>query len=205
VITTYFPFISPLQIRCFTSLGTLYPAWNTKINLISRKDIGQLYLHHVLHSLSIGKIISFKPGTEIMDVGTGGGFPGIPLAILFPDCYFTLVDSVAKKIKVVEAISRELGLKNVKAVRSRAEEIREHFDFITGRAVSDLPVFFSLVKKNIRKDGFNNIPNGILYLRGAITDEEAKSFTGTVTIYSLSEFFKEEYFKTKKLVHCYNF
>lgn len=205
MITAYFPTLSPLQILRFTSLGTLYPEWNAKINVISRKDIGQLYLHHILYSLGVGKIVSFKSGTEIMDAGTGGGFPGLPLAILFPDCQFTLVDSIAKKIKVIQAISDELGLRNVKAVWSRSEDIKDLFDFVTGRAVSDLMGFYNLVKKNIRKEGVNSITNGILYLKGDISKEEIQSFQGEVTIYALSDFFKEEYFKTKKIVHIHNF
>lgn len=140
-----------------------------------------------------------------MDAGTGGGFPGLPLAILFPDCQFTLVDSIAKKIKVIQAISDELGLRNVKAVWSRSEDIKDLFDFVTGRAVSDLMGFYNLVKKNIRKEGVNSITNGILYLKGDISKEEIQSFQGEVTIYALSDFFKEEYFKTKKIVHIHNF
>jgi 16S rRNA (guanine527-N7)-methyltransferase len=205
LILKYFPDLTPVQADQLRSLGPLYTEWNSRINIISRKDIDQLYLHHILHSLGIAKIIPFKAGTVILDTGTGGGFPGIPLAILFPECHFTLVDSIAKKIKVVEAIAGELGLRNVKPVWSRSEEITASFDFVTGRAVSNLELFTGLVRKNIRKKGFNLLPNGILYLKGGITGEESRWIGSRGTVYPLSDIFPEPYFETKSLVHLYNF
>jgi len=204
-ITNYFPQITPLQHEQFRQLGNLYQEWNKRINIISRKDIDHLFLHHILHSLSIAKIVSFLPGTLVMDAGTGGGLPGIPLAIFFPDVEFTLVDSTSKKIKVVEVICRELGLLNVNAVWARVEEIKNRFDFITGRAVTDLQSFYLLVKGKIKKEGFNPIPNGILYIKGGDLDREIGNVPAKVTIFDLSSFFREPYFTTKKVVHIYNF
>ena len=183
----------------------LYREWNARINVISRKDIDQVAVHHILHSLAIAKIISFKPGTTIMDAGTGGGFPGIPLAVLFPEVKFTLVDSIGKKIRVVEAISGELGLTNVCAVNSRFESVDRKFDFVTGRAVSNLPLFLSMVAPCVKKQGFNKLANGILYLTGGEIGAEIEKLPGKRVTYNLSDHFTGDYFTTKKLVHLYNF
>jgi 16S rRNA (guanine527-N7)-methyltransferase len=199
-ILEYFPSLSPWQIQCFNKLGDLYRDWNQKINVISRQDIEHLYTRHVLHSLAIAKILNFRPGTAVMDVGTGGGFPGIPLAIFFPDTNFVLVDSIGKKIKVVKGIADELELKNVKALNTRVEGVKEKFDFIVSRAVTAFPAFVGLVEKNILSNGRNSIPNGILYLKGGELQEELKSFHGLVEIYEISSFFKDPFFETKKVV-----
>ena len=200
IIHNYFPELTTLQSDQFEALFDLYSDWNSKINVISRKDIGSLYEHHVLHALAIAKVVQFRPGTKILDVGTGGGFPGIPLAILFPETDFFLVDSIGKKIKVVNGVSTALGLKNVKAGQHRAEELKEQFDFIVSRAVTDFPEFYSWVKyKSIIKNK-NSIPNGILYLKGGDLNEELSAFK-RAKIYELKDFFKEEYFETKKLVY----
>jgi 16S rRNA (guanine527-N7)-methyltransferase len=193
IIHTYFPDLSPKQSDQFEALFDLYADWNSKINVISRK-------HHVLHALGIAKVVQFRPGTNVMDVGTGGGFPGIPLAILFPETDFFLVDSIAKKIKVVNEVSTALGLTNVRAEQHRAEEIKEQFDFIVSRAVTDFPEFYHWVKyKSIIKNK-NSIPNGILYLKGGDLSAELSAF-GRAKVFELKEFFKEEYFETKKLVY----
>ncbi|MCK9220115.1 MAG: 16S rRNA (guanine(527)-N(7))-methyltransferase RsmG [Bacteroidales bacterium] len=201
LIEHYFPHLTSLQKRHFDLLDNLYRFWNEKINVISRKDIDQLTVHHVLHSLAIAKIIQFKSATKILDVGTGGGFPGIPLAILFPEAQFTLVDSIGKKIKVVEVIARELELDNVRTINNRVESIKETFDFITGRAVSNLPDFYSLVKRNIKQPGFNNLTNGILYLTGGELEHSTNKIPGSITIFNLNDFINEDFFITKKLVH----
>ena len=182
----------------------LYREWNAMINVISRKDIDQVALHHILHSLAIAKIIRFRPGTTIMDAGTGGGFPGIPLAVIFPDVHFTLVDSIGKKIKVVEAVAQGLGLANVTAVNARFESVHGKFDFITGRAVSNLPLFLSMVAPLVKKPGFNDLPNGILYLTGGEIEPDLNKIQAGVTTYNLSDHFGDAYFTTKKLVHLYN-
>jgi 16S rRNA (guanine527-N7)-methyltransferase len=205
LIADYFQDLSPNQVLQFEKLGSLYPEWNARINVISRKDIDQLFLHHILHSLSIARVVKFKPGTGIMDAGTGGGFPGIPLAVLFPEAQFTLVDSIAKKIRVVEAIAGELNLKNVSTLCCRYESITTSFDFVTGRAVTDLNSFFQRVRKNIRNKGRNDIPNGILYLKGGDLEDEITSLPASTDTYELSRFFNEEFFLTKKLVHIHNF
>ncbi len=201
----YFPEFSPVQRRQMALLGELYPEWNAKINVISRKDIGELYLHHILHSLSIAKLITFRPGTQIMDAGTGGGFPGIPLAILFPETQFTLVDSIGKKIKVVEAVTEGLQLKNVTPLNTRFESVPGEFDFITGRAVSNLALFVNMLNRKVRKKNSNKIPNGILYLTGGDTGQELSGLRAKSSTFSIFDYFPEEYFTTKKLIHIHSF
>jgi 16S rRNA (guanine527-N7)-methyltransferase len=205
LLSTYFPELSREQLDRFGQMESLYREWNAMINVISRKDIGQIGIHHILHSLSIAKIIRFKPGTTIMDAGTGGGFPGIPLAVMFPDVQFTLVDSIGKKIKVVEAIAKSLELHNVIPINARFESVKQKFDFITGRAVANLPVFLSQVRAGVKKEGFNDLPNGLLYLTGGEIEPDLQQIKARSTIYNLPDNFREEYFITKKLVHLYNF
>ncbi|MEZ4801932.1 MAG: 16S rRNA (guanine(527)-N(7))-methyltransferase RsmG [Gelidibacter sp.] len=200
LIQQYFPDLTNLQKKQFNQLEELYKDWNSKINVVSRKDIDELYLRHVLHSLGIAKVISFKPKTRILDVGTGGGFPGIPLAILFPESEFHLVDSIGKKLKVVNGVVEELGLKNVKTTHGRAEDVKGEFDFIVSRAVTAMPVFVNWVKNKIAKKQNHEIKNGILYLKGGDLSEELQVFR-TTTIYNLSDYFKEDFFDTKKVVH----
>jgi 16S rRNA (guanine527-N7)-methyltransferase len=201
IIRKYFPDLTDQQYSRFEKLGPLYQEWNEKINVISRKDIDQLYERHVLHSLGIAKLIQFTAGTSIMDVGTGGGFPGIPLAIMFPECSFYLVDSIAKKIKVVEEVARELGLKNVKAEQKRAEQVNQKFDFIVSRAVTAFPQFVALVRTKISDKNHNALNNGILYLKGGDFESETKNFGDHIRIYPLQEYFEEDFFETKKLIH----
>jgi len=200
-ILKYFPNLTPEQIILFEKMEPLYRDWNEKINLISRKDIDSLYEKHILHSLAIAKIISFRPGTKILDVGTGGGFPGIPLAILFPACQFVLIDSIGKKIKVVQAVAEELGLKNVTAVLGRVEEMKEEFDFVISRAVTTFPTFVALVKKNVSRKAQNALPNGIIYLKGGDFQEEIKDFKRNVEVTDIANFFDEPFFETKKVVY----
>jgi 16S rRNA (guanine527-N7)-methyltransferase len=200
LITNYFPDLSPAQIEQFSKLEELYKDWNLKINVVSRKDIDELYLRHVLHSLAIAKFIQFKPGSKILDVGTGGGFPGIPLAIMFPEVSFTLVDSIGKKIKVVEEVVEGLGLTNVVAKHQRVEEEKEQFDFVVSRAVAAMPTFMRWIKGRISKKSNHDIRNGVLYLKGGDLEEELKDYT-TIEIYDLKDFYTEEFFDTKKLVY----
>jgi 16S rRNA (guanine527-N7)-methyltransferase len=200
IIQTYFPDLTPVQKDQFERLFELYADWNSKINVISRKDIDLIYEHHVLHSLGIAKIIPFRKGTRVLDVGTGGGFPGIPLAILFPETEFLLVDSIGKKIKVVQEVSAGLGLQNVRAIQKRAEEIDEKFDFIVSRAVTAFPEFYYWVRRKTFPLNKNQLPNGILYLKGGDLSEELKDFP-KAKIYELKDYFKEEFFETKKLVY----
>lgn len=200
LIKTYFQNLSEEQKKQFQQLESLYQDWNLKINVVSRKDIDELYLRHVLHSLGIAKVIKFKGGSKILDVGTGGGFPGIPLAILFPEVQFHLVDSIAKKIKVVDEVVEGLELTNVKTSHSRVEDIDEHYDFIVSRAVAVMPTFVSWTKGKILKEQRHDLKNGILYLKGGDLSEELKDYR-TTTIYNLSDYFKEEFFETKKVVH----
>ncbi len=200
LILNYFQNLTAIQIAQFEKLEALYKDWNSKINVISRKDIDELYLRHVLHSLGIAKVISFKPGAKILDVGTGGGFPGIPLAILFPDSQFYLVDSIAKKIKVVDEVVAGLGLTNVKTSHGRAEGIKGEFDFIVSRAVTTMPTFVSWVKGKIAKTQKHDLKNGILYLKGGDLTEELQNYK-TATQYNLNDYFTEDFFETKKVVH----
>lgn len=200
LIINYFPDLTPLQIDQFSKLEDLYKDWNLKINVVSRKDIDELYLRHVLHSLAIAKFIEFKPGSKIMDVGTGGGFPGIPLAIMFPQVQFTLVDSIGKKIKVVEEVVQGLGLTNVVAKHQRVEEEKEQFDFVVSRAVAAMPTFMRWIKGRISKKSNHHIRNGVLYLKGGDLEEELKDYT-TIEIYDLKDLYNEEFFDTKKLVY----
>jgi 16S rRNA (guanine527-N7)-methyltransferase len=200
-IIKYFPNLTPEQIIRFEKMEPVYRDWNEKINLISRKDIDSLYEKHILHSLAIAKIITFRPGTRILDVGTGGGFPGIPLAILFPTSQFVLIDSIGKKIKVVKSVVEELDLKNVLAINSRVEEIKEEFDFVISRAVTAFPVFVSLVKKNISRKQQNSRPNGIIYLKGGDFQTEMKNFVRIAEVSEIADFFTEPFFETKKMVY----
>jgi len=199
-ILKHFPYLTDIQKEQFQQLDSLYHEWNEKINVISRKDIDALYTKHVLHSLGIAKIQSFEPGTFILDVGTGGGFPGIPLAILFPETRFYLIDVIAKKIKVVQAVADALGLKNVKAEQIRAENVKGDFDFIVSRAVTNMPDFVSWIKDKIKRHQKHELKNGILYLKGGDLTEELAAFPNAKE-YNIAEFFENEFFETKKVVH----
>jgi 16S rRNA (guanine527-N7)-methyltransferase len=201
IILKYFPDITDAQKVQFGALYDLYADWNSKINVISRKDIENLYTHHVLHSLAIAKLIRFTDGSQIMDVGTGGGFPGVPLAILFPKCKFLLVDSIGKKVRVATEVSNAIGLKNIEFRHCRAEEVKEKFDFVVSRAVMPLPDLVKIVRKNVLKDQHNALPNGIICLKGGNLDSEMNPFKKAAEADDLSMFFEEEYFKTKKIVY----
>jgi 16S rRNA (guanine527-N7)-methyltransferase len=200
-ILKYFPDLNALQRRQMEMLFPLYAEWNSKINVISRKDMDNLLVHHVLHSLAIAEVVQFCPATRVLDVGTGGGFPGIPLAIMFPRVSFCLVDSIGKKIKVVKEISEVLGLNNVTAFQTRAEDIREKYDFVVSRAVTNLPEFYAWTRKNIGKDSKNKIPNGILYLKGGDIQEELKEINARYKLFPVDSFYTEEYFRNKYVVH----
>lgn len=200
LITSYFPNLSPIQKEQFLLLNELYKDWNLKINVVSRKDIDELYLRHVLHSLGIAKVINFLPEAKILDVGTGGGFPGIPLAILFPETQFHLVDSIGKKIKVVEEVVQGLNLKNVTATNTRVETINDIYDFIVSRAVAQMETFHRWVKDKVAKKNNHSLKNGILYLKGGDLTQELKPFP-KATVYPLSDYFKEPFFETKSVVH----
>ena len=197
----YFPNLTTQQQAQFAALPDLYATWNAQINVISRKDIEHLIERHILHSLAIAKVISFANGTRIMDVGTGGGFPGIPLAIMFPEVDFVLVDSVGKKIKVVNEIAIALGLQNVKGIHARAEQIDDQFDFIVSRAVAALPEFMGWVAGKIKKKGINELENGVLYLKGGDLDAELIPLKQYWKVYNLKDIFEEPFFETKKVVH----
>ena len=201
LVLSYFPELTEIQKEKFALLEGLYREWNEKINVISRKDMDFFGIHHVLHSLAIAKVIRFKAETRVMDVGTGGGFPGIPLAILFPEVEFYLVDSIGKKIKVVQGVAEALGLTNVRAEQTRVEQTAGGQDFIVSRAVTAFPAFVGVTRNKIRKGGVNDLPNGILYLKGGDFEEEIKAYAGRVKIFSIPEFFKEDFFETKKVIY----
>lgn len=200
LILKYFPDLTDTQINQFKMLEDLYKDWNSKINVVSRKDIDELYLRHVLHSLGIAKVMKFKEGSSILDVGTGGGFPGVPLAIMFPNCKFHLVDSINKKLKVINAVAESIGLDNVKTTHSRVEAIDETYDFIVSRAVTAMPEFTKWVKGKIAKKQQNEFKNGILYLKGGDLTEELQQYTN-VKAYLLSDYFEEDFFETKKVIY----
>jgi len=200
-IIKYFPHLTEEQLHQLEQLSALYSEWNEKINVISRKDIDNLYEHHVLHSLSIGKALRFRSGTKVLDLGTGGGFPGIPLAILFPECHFKLIDGTGKKIRVVNEVATAIGLKNVEAVQLRGEEERGKFDFVVSRAVMPLPDLVKLIRKNISTRQINSICNGLLCLKGGHVEEEVKPFKKYAEVTPLSQWFEEEWFKEKQLIY----
>lgn len=200
VISQNFPQLSETQLKQFSKLEDLYIEWNAQINVISRKDIEALYVKHVLHSLGIAKVQPFLPGSKILDVGTGGGFPGIPLAIMFPETQFVLVDSIGKKIKVVEAVAEALSLQNVTAIHTRAEKVQGEFDFIVSRAVTKMDDFVKWVRKKVRRKNKHQLKNGVLYLKGGDLSEELQNFT-SAKLYDLIDYFDDPFFETKKVVH----
>jgi 16S rRNA (guanine527-N7)-methyltransferase len=200
-VLRYFPDLSAIQKEKLLALRDIYTTWNGRINVISRRDMDNFMVHHLLHSLSIAKIISFTPGTAIMDVGTGGGFPGIPLAILFPESEFTLLDSIEKKIRVVTAVAEELRLENVIPVRKRVEEEKNKFHFVISRAVTDFRAFARLTLKNIAGESFNTLGNGIIYLKGGGIEPEAAAFGRRLAVWEISDFFAEPFFETKKILY----
>lgn len=201
LILKYFPDLTEEQKRQFAALYDLYLDWNSKINVISRKDIENLYEHHVLHSLGIAKVIRFRPGTQIMDLGTGGGFPGIPLAILFPEVHFHLVDSIGKKVRVASEIANSIGLKNVTFRHARAEEEKGKFDFVVSRAVMPLTDLLKIIRKNISSTQQNALPNGLICLKGGELGNETMPVKNKTTLWDLKELFEEEFFETKKVVY----
>ncbi len=201
ILTKYFPDLTDQQLDQFGRLGPLYEEWNSQINVISRKDIEQLYERHVLHSLAIARVIQFKPHTTVLDVGTGGGFPGIPLAIMFPETSFMLIDSIGKKIKVVNEVATALNLTNVTAEHIRVEEVKQKFDFVVSRAVTAFPRFVEMVRIKVASKSNNDLPNGILYLKGGDFEEEIEPFRKQIQVYELQSFFQEEFFETKRLIH----
>ncbi|PLX16995.1 MAG: 16S rRNA (guanine(527)-N(7))-methyltransferase RsmG [Marinilabiliales bacterium] len=201
IVRKYFPDLTEKQINQFLLLKELYEVWNNKINVISRKDIDHLYERHVLHALAISKVIQFKKGTDILDVGTGGGFPGIPLAIVFPDCKFHLIDSIGKKIKVVEEIANSIRLNNTSSEQIRAEKVKNQYDFIISRAVTAFPSFYNWVRTKVKKESINDLQNGILYLKGGDLSDELVNFKSRIKFFEISEFFNEPFFETKKVIY----
>lgn len=201
IILKYFPNLSEVQQQQFAALYDLYTDWNSKINVISRKDITNLYEHHVLHSLGIAKVMQFRPETAVMDLGTGGGFPGIPLAILFPETHFHLVDSIGKKVKVATEIANAIGLKNVTTRHCRAEEEKQLFDFVVSRAVMPLSDLLKIIRKNIKKEQHNALPNGLICLKGGELEREVMPVKHQTLMYDLKDYFEEEFFETKKVVY----
>lgn len=201
IILKYFPNLSEVQQQQFAALYDLYTDWNSKINVISRKDITNLYEHHVLHSLGIAKVMQFRPETTLMDLGTGGGFPGIPLAILFPETHFHLVDSIGKKVKVATEIANAIGLKNVTTRHCRAEEEKQLFDFVVSRAVMPLTDLLKIIRKNIKKEQHNALPNGLICLKGGELEREVMPVKHQTLMYDLKDYFEEEFFETKKVVY----
>ena len=193
--------LTPLQVQQFTALGELYREWNAKINVISRKDIDNLYPHHILHSLAIAKVLNFQPGTTLLDVGTGGGFPGIPLAILFPECQFTLIDSIGKKVRVATEVAQAIGLSNVRCIQERAEMEKGKYDFIISRAVMPLPDLVKLIRKNVSTKHQNAMPNGLMVLKGGNLEGETHAFRKYVEITDISTLFKDEWYKEKSVVY----
>ena len=201
IILKYFPNLTEQQKQQFAQLGILYADWNEKINVISRKDVENLYINHILHSLGIAKVISFQPGAAVLDVGTGGGFPGIPLAILFPQTQFHLVDSIGKKITVVNEVAKSVGLANVTGDQIRAEQIKSKYDFIVSRAVTRMKEFYGWVNTKVKDDSIHTLDNGILYLKGGELEEEMDELKRPYRLYNLPDYFQEEFFETKKVVY----
>ena len=201
IIFKYFDQLTQEQITRFSKLGVLYDEWNAKINVVSRKDIDELYTRHVLHSLAVSKVVRFKPGTKVLDVGCGGGFPGIPLAIMFPEVKFTLVDSIGKKILVVNEVAKALGLGNVIAKNERAEKLKDRYDFVVSRAVTAFPKFVALTRNLIAPKQINALPNGILYLKGGDFSEEVANFKNRIEVFDIPDFFDEPFFETKKVIY----
>lgn len=201
LLLKYFPELDEKQKEQFAALGELYTDWNAKINVISRKDIGNLYEHHVLHSLGIAKVIHFSPETKIMDLGTGGGFPGIPLAIFFPEVKFHLVDSIGKKVRVASEVANSIGLKNVTFSHARAEEIKDTYDFVVSRAVMPLTDLMKIIRKNFSTHQQNALPNGLICLKGGELEHETMPFRNKTTMWNLSDYFDEDFFETKKVVY----